>query len=106
MSEMRRFAREHGVHVWLVAHPRIQRPQKDGSYAIPTPYDISGSANFFNKADNCLTVWRDKEHADQHVSVHVQKVRFREVGGLGYAELRYEKTTGRYFDSGIWQARG
>jgi twinkle protein len=99
LGQIRRFARNHGVHVWVVAHPQKLYRRDDGTYPIPTPYDISGSAHWRNKADNCLTVWRDENEPDQPVRLYVQKVRFREVGTVGMVELRWNKVNGRYEDT-------
>jgi twinkle protein len=98
LSKIRRFSRNHGVHVWIVAHPTKLHKDKDGTYPVPTPYDISGSANWRNKADNCITVWRDldpKKRAAE-VEIHVQKIRHKIVGKLGMATLNYDRVTGRY----------
>jgi twinkle protein len=46
LGQIRRFARNHGVHVWLVAHPQKLYRREDDSYPVPTPYDISGSAHW------------------------------------------------------------
>ena len=99
LSRLRRFCRSHDVHVWLVAHPMKLQKDKTGKYPVPTPYDIAGSANFRNKADNCLTVWRDLADESKAVEIHVQKIRFRECGRLGVALLHFDKTTGRYHDA-------
>jgi twinkle protein len=99
LTQIRRFARNHGVHVWLVAHPQKLYRREDGSYPVPTPYDISGSAHWRNKADNCLTVWRDENEPDQPIRLYIQKIRFREVGSVGMVELRWNKLNGRYVDT-------
>lgn len=99
LGQIRRFARTHGVHVWLVAHPQKLYRREDGSYPVPTPYDISGSAHWRNKADNCLTVWRDVDDPDQPVKLYVQKIRFREVGKVGVVDLQFDRLTGRYKDA-------
>jgi twinkle protein len=107
LSEIRRFARLHGVHIWVVAHPtKLQKAQDGeykGQYAPPTPYDISGSAHFRNKADNCVTIWRDLATKDPlkgaRTEVHIQKVRFREVGQTGMVKLVYRPACGRYRDA-------
>jgi twinkle protein len=96
LTQIRRFARNHGVHVWLVAHPQKLYRREDGSYPVPTPYDISGSAHWRNKADNCLTLWRDEKEPDQPVNLHVQKIRFREIGKVGMVALQFDRITGRY----------
>lgn len=100
LSKVRRFARNHGVHVWIVAHPTKLFKDKDGNYPVPSPYDISGSANWRNKADNCITVWRDldPETRDAPVEIHIQKVRHKVVGKIGMAKLRYDRIAGRYFE--------
>jgi twinkle protein len=96
LTHIRRFARNHGVHVWLVAHPQKLYRNNDESYPVPTPYDISGSAHWRNKADNCLTIWRDENDPEKPVKLYVQKIRFREVGKIGMVELQFDRVTGRY----------
>ncbi|MCC6943762.1 MAG: toprim domain-containing protein [Thermomicrobiales bacterium] len=99
LTKLRYFDLNHDVHIWLAAHPtKLRRSEKDGKFPVATPYDISGSAGFFNKADNCISVYRHKEDDSKPVEIHVQKIRFSEDGGLGMAELRYDKVTGRYSD--------
>jgi twinkle protein len=99
LGQIRRFARNHGVHVWVVAHPQKLYRREDGSYPVPTPYDISGSAHWRNKADNCVTVWRDENEPGSPVKIYVQKIRFREVGTIGVAELHWNPINGRYEDT-------
>lgn len=105
LGSMKRWARKWGVHVWLVAHPQKMFRREDGGYPIPTPYDINGSANFRNKADNCITVWRDEELPESPVQIHIQKIRHKHIGRVGMAELSWDKKTGRYSDVFI-QAAG
>jgi twinkle protein len=97
---LRRFALLHGVHVWLIAHPtKLQKAIKgkfEGQYAPPTPYDISGSSHFRNKADNCLSIWRDVDANDNRVTVYVQKVRFLSIGKPGENAFIYEPACGRF----------
>jgi twinkle protein len=64
---------------------------------VPTPYDVAGAAHWRNKADNSITVWRDINDSSSRVTqVHVQKVRFKEIGKVGVAELAYNHVTGDY----------
>lgn len=99
LSKIRRFARAHNVHVWVVAHPKQLQKEKDGDYPVPTPYDVSGSAHWRNKADQCVAVWRDqRKDNSSEVFIHVQKVRFKWTGQVGCATLLWDKVTGRYFD--------
>jgi twinkle protein len=97
LTKIRRFARSHGVHVWLVAHPQKLQRDKAGKRPVPAPYDVSGSAHWYNKADNCVTVYRDVQDGSKDVEIHVQKIRFREVGKPGLAILKFDRVTGRYF---------
>lgn len=99
LTKIRQFARSMFVHVWLVAHPAKLYKDKDGKYPVPTPYDISGSAHFRNKADNAITVWRNVGYEDQSVvDIHIQKIRFKEVGKVGLCSLRFDHNTGSYVD--------
>ena len=100
LSKIRRFARVYNVHVWVVAHPaKIRKDPKTGNYPVPTPYDISGSAHWRNKADNCITVFRNfKEKAKDHVDIYIQKIRFKEIGRIGDLTLRYDTKDSNYFE--------
>ncbi|MBT7616790.1 MAG: AAA family ATPase [Calditrichaeota bacterium] len=93
LSKIRRFARLNDIAVWVVAHPT--KPNRDNIIHAPTVYDISGSANWANKADNALSVFRGE---DDEVQIHVKKIRFKEVGHIGRVDLRYERKSGRYYD--------
>lgn len=97
LKRVRQFARRHGVHVWIVAHPqKLLRDRDSGRYPVPSLYDISGSANWRNKADNGVAVWRNFSEQNDPVEIHVQKIRFRQIGRLGMAKLAYEKATQTY----------
>ena len=97
LSKIRYFARAYQVHVWLVAHPTKMQKNKDGTYPVPTPYDVAGSAHFRNKADCCLTVWRDLSNADMPTKIYIQKIRFHEIGKVGECELYYNPMLQSYF---------
>ena len=102
LKHIRQFARRQGVHVWVVAHPqKLYREKETGNYPVPSLYDISGSANWRNKADCGIVVWRDFKDSHAPVEVHVQKIRFRQIGKLGLAKLRYEPATQRYAELGF-----
>lgn len=96
LSKLRRFARHHNVHLWLVAHPTKLRMDENGNEPVPTLWDISGSAHFRNKADGGVVVWRNLKDQSAAVQAHVQKVRFQETGELGMVEFTYDRVTGRY----------
>ena len=92
------FARVNGVLVFLVAHPRKMQQLKDqpGVFEVPTLYDINGSANFFNKADYGLTIYRNKK--EETVTVHVQKVKFKHWGKSGSVDFSYNYANGRIYE--------
>lgn len=96
LKTLKQWARKHDCHIIVVAHPKTMAKDKNGNYSIPTPYDISGGSMWRNKVDNCLTVWRDFGRDDGAVEIHVQKVRFRQVGRIGVADLKYHKATATY----------
>ena len=96
------WVRVRNAHVWIVAHPaKPMRDPKTGKYPVPTPYDIAGSAHWFNKADNCLSVWRDRAAKSgtkeaREVEIHVQKIRFKHICYEGMVTLNYNRITGEY----------
>jgi twinkle protein len=98
LSEVINWTRARACHLWLVAHPSKLTRNKEGKLPVPTPHDVSGSAHFWNKADNCVTVWRDQVEGNQDVQIHVQKVRFKHIGRVGLATLKYDRVTGKYFE--------
>lgn len=99
LSVARAWARQHSVHVWIVAHPQKMR-REDGKLPIPRPDMISGSQHWWNKADCAICVYRDfdDEVAPQDVKIYVQKVRFKHIGKQGGVTLRYDRVTGRYHE--------
>lgn len=92
---LKRFAQNHEVHVFIVAHPRILHRDKDGKTPVPTLYDISGSANWANKPDVGFAVHRPSLEGEQ-VEIYIHKVRDKWVGKPGQVTLRYDRITGRY----------
>ena len=92
LSKIRKFARDNCVHVWVVAHPTKLQKDNSGKYPVPTPYDVSGSAHWRNKADNCIAVFREEDR----VGVHIQKVRKKVNGKVGLVEFKYDVLCGQY----------
>lgn len=98
LTKVTKLARAANAHIWLVVHPTKIQKNRDGTRPVPSPYDISGSAHWYNKADNIVTVHRDQSVDSQDVEIHVQKVRFKHCGRVGLATLKYDRITGRYFE--------
>lgn len=89
------FAKKYQILFWIVAHPRKMNKQKeDNSFEVPTLYDINGSANFYNKADYGLTVYRNFKTGN--IELYVQKVKFKHLGIGGMAKLKYNFINGRF----------
>ena len=98
LTQLRTFARQQSIHIWLVAHPAKLFKDKDGTYPVPDGYSVSGSAHFYNKADNIIVIHRDLQTPMAHTQVHVQKVRSRWLGSRGVAQLRWRSDCGRFAD--------
>lgn len=97
LTTVRRFARTNDVHVFLVAHPAKIRKDKDGNTPVPTPYDISGSAHWRNKADNCIAVYRNFGVGMENITdIYIQKIRFKEIGSIGKSSLVYDNSDSTY----------
>lgn len=94
LDKLTAFAQRYDLMIILMAHPTKLPKNKDGRIEAPTLYDISGSANFFNKADFGIVVHRDRDN--NIVEIHIQKVKFRHLGEPGLALFKYNINNGRY----------
>lgn len=95
LTDLKSFAVKNGVHVFLVAHPsKMQKDKRTGKHEIPTMYSISGSAHFFNKADNGICVSRD--FTSNLVEVYIQKVRYSWLGKIGFCTFTYDTFLRQY----------
>lgn len=89
------FCEENNVHCFLVAHPTKTAKKKDSPlYEVPNLYSIAGSANFYNKTDNGISVYRNFEN--NTTEVYVQKVKFSHWGKVGVCEFKYCLDSGRF----------
>jgi len=99
LDKLQMFARFNDVLVILVAHPKKMN-KLNGKYEVPTLYDISGSAHFYNKADYGLCIYRlMKEELSgfaNTVVIHIQKVKFKHLGECGMVEMNYNYINGRF----------
>ena len=97
LDQITKFAQRNDILVHLVAHPtKIRRDIITGIEPPPTLYDISGSANFYNKAFYGFAVHR----AGEFTELHVLKVKFRHLGEPrgGMVVLKYNINSGRYVE--------
>ena len=58
---LKAFATDYKVHMHLVAHSKKPDSKHDPDNYPPRKYDISGSGNISNVADNVICVWRNKQ---------------------------------------------
>lgn len=92
------FARRHNCAVWIVAHPK--KPAEFGKKAeAPGLYDISGSANWANKADYGVVVHRPNK-AEPITELSITKVRMGLPGTERGIRLSYRWTHADYVDGG------
>lgn len=93
LTKIKAFALTNGIHIFLIAHP-VKLKKEGNKYEVPTLYSISGSAHFFNKTDNGLTIYRD--FVTNVVTIYIQKVRYSWLGKIGYVEFTYNTDTRQY----------
>jgi hypothetical protein len=66
------------------------KPQTKGRKSETKPARLAG------KADLGMVVHRDPAKDQTRTDIYVRKVRFKSVGKIGVASLRYDRATGRY----------
>lgn len=90
---IKRFAKQYDVAFWLVAHP--SKPQQNSKGAIPGLYDISGSANWANKADYGLTYHRPQFDVNE-AKIIINKVRMGLPGKRGEVSVTFDFRASRF----------
>jgi DnaB-like helicase N terminal domain/DnaB-like helicase C terminal domain len=102
LSKIRRYSRRHNIAAYIVAHPaKMYRNKNTGEYDVPTLYDINGSAHWYNKADNGLVIYREKDGEGalkDEIQLHIQKIKFKAHGNQGLVILKYNKDNGRFYE--------
>lgn len=87
---LKRFARRYSVALWVVAHPT--KPQ--GREGPPGLYDISGSANWVNKADYGLVYHRPDKAVNAGI-LKIAKVRMGFPGACEVVDVKMDESTSR-----------
>lgn len=99
LTRLRRFVVANRMHAWVTAHPNRLERRADGRYPVPNAYGISGGAAWFNKPDAILVPYRHVAEEDEDITdVHIQKVRWREIGRPGLISLRANAASGTLHD--------
>lgn len=94
IKAFKRFAKKFLVHLIVVAHPSKQQKDKDGIYQMPSLYDISDSAHWYNKADLGVIVHKN---GDGTSILRVSKSRYHdEIGVPGEVRARFEFAERRF----------
>jgi twinkle protein len=98
LALIRKFGQDRGVCMNVVAHPtKPSHGTRDDEKPVG-PYDISGSANWNNKADTLISVFRpDRMTPTAPVEVHVMKTRRRAFGRNGMAKFGFDQESGCYY---------
>lgn len=97
IRSLKRFAKAFRVHITVVAHPTKSTKDADGNYKMPTLYDISGSANWYNKADLGVIVHRESE---DYTIIKTQKSRYHEtIGKPGEVRMQYSRDERRFVEA-------
>ena len=92
------FSRINDLHIWIVAHPKLLMQGKDGTYYKPTLYSISGGANWKNRVDNGIVIWRDMVSNNNLVEFTTEKIKYSEVGRMDTCLLAFDPATGSLYD--------
>lgn len=94
LYELTKFGKKNNCLIQLIVHPTKMKKQLNGKYEKPNMYDINGSANFYNKPDYGISVYR---HFDDNprIEIDVLKVKWKHLGDGGNAEFRYNYNNGR-----------
>ena len=104
LVELHDFAIEFNVHIFLVAHPKKTDNKKISELSF---YDIAGSSNIPNLADNILFMKRlnekEKEWIEENtgysystVAIMLKDREYGEMGSTSYLSFQY--TTRRFFN--------
>jgi twinkle protein len=105
LYELTKFGKKNDVLIHLVAHPTKMKKQLNGLYECPNMYDINGSANFYNKADYGISIYR-YFGADSRIDFNALKVKWKHLGDGGTASFKYNTNNSRleHIDSieGSW----
>jgi twinkle protein len=97
MRDLRQFARENGIHIWLVAHPKKMHKKADGTYEVPNGYDVGDSSHYFNSPDNGVTVHRNR--ITGQTEVHWWKIRFKYDGTDGVDYFTFNVGNSRFIEA-------
>lgn len=102
LDQLIQFAKINDILLFLIAHPKKMQ-KTNGKTEVPSLYDISGSANFYNKTDYGVTVHRQTDEEGvmiNAVNIYFQKIKYKHLGKQGIINMNYDYITGRFNQCG------
>lgn len=100
LVKMSSFSRKTDSMIFLIAHPTKLPKDEKGNFKMPTPYDISGSADFWNMPDYNIAVRRNQDDTGKfmtHGQVAIQKTKINiTLGDTGTWNFWHNINNGRY----------
>ena len=97
IRQLKKLARQYCVLVMIIAHPA--KPDDSRKPQPPTLYSISGSANWANKADYGVTIWREDTSGDRTELIINKIKRHGAMGYCGYIQMKLDKYTARFIET-------
>lgn len=95
LDKISNFNKKNGTHCFIVVHPtKMKFNNETGKYEVPGLYDISGSANWYNKADIGLTMYKEEAGVNK---LYIQKIKFKYWGEIGEVDMFWDQNNGRYY---------
>lgn len=106
LVKMTSFAKRTDSLLLLIAHPTKMR-KEDGTkkYVMPTAYDVSGTADFYNMSDYCITVHRSQDDNGTKKpfgTIYIEKTKYNKtMGDTGIWNYWYNINNGRYINDDL-----
>ena len=96
LQRSRAFCNRYRCNMWIVAHPKVQIAAKPGA-KLPPPglYDISGGANWANKADLGVCVYTPDNEFTQILLLKSKARRWGQRNSKGL--ITFDPRSGRYY---------
>ena len=100
LTRLTSFAQMNNVVIFLIAHPTKMKKKDDGSFEIPSLYDVSGTADFRNQTHDGFTIHRtfSNENSDGYTTFVNTKTKYQFQGEMTASEnFNYDLENGRYY---------
>ena len=95
LRRLRRLGQDYGMLIIVCAHPTKQYKLEDGTFQVPSLYDVSGGAQWYNKCDLGIVIHRFGERT----LIRIAKSRdHRVLGTPRDLEARLDPASGRFLD--------